>query len=373
MNLDDLKRNWEAFGERDPLWAILTDPSKKNNQWDVKEFFATGEAEVDCLMDAVAALSVSLRKDTALDFGCGVGRVTQALCTRFERCVGVDIAGSMIGLAREHNRFGERCQYFVNEADNLRMFGDDHFDLIYCNIVLQHIPPEYSIRYIREFIRVLAPGGLAVFQAPSHVAPSLGQRAADTMFAARVTVQVSHVSTGPGSPIQIAATVKNASGREWPAHDASRTKYPFRLGNHWLTHDGAMKQINDTRTELIHDLKPGEEVTLSLTITAPVEPGDYLLELDMVQEHVAWFKDKGSPTCRIPVDVTVAPQGLATPQPTLAPTTSDVTQPEMAMYLLSRRLITDLVTAEGATLLDVQDYSPPATNFVTYRYYVVKR
>jgi hypothetical protein len=44
----------------------------------------------------------------------------------------------------------------------------------------------------------------------------------------------------------------------------------------------------------------------------------------------------------------------------------------MAMYLLSRRLITDLVTAESATLLDVQDYTPPAANFVTYRYYVVK-
>jgi SAM-dependent methyltransferase len=127
MNLGDLKRSWEAFGETDPFWAILTDPATKNNQWDPTEFFATGEAEVDCLMDAVAALSVLLKRGTALDFGCGVGRVTQALCAHFERCAGVDIAGSMIRLAREHNRFGDRCQYLVNEADNLRMFGDDHF------------------------------------------------------------------------------------------------------------------------------------------------------------------------------------------------------------------------------------------------------
>jgi len=36
-------------------------------------------------MNAVAALSVSLKRDSALGFGCGVGRVTQALCARFAR------------------------------------------------------------------------------------------------------------------------------------------------------------------------------------------------------------------------------------------------------------------------------------------------
>jgi ubiquinone/menaquinone biosynthesis C-methylase UbiE len=375
MNLGDLKKNWEAFGERDPFWAILTDPSKKNNQWDPGQFFATGEAEVEILMDGIAAFSVPLKNDIALDFGCGVGRVTQALCKRFERCVGVDIAQSMIGRARAYNRFGDRCQYIVNNTDDLRIFEDNRFDLIYCNIVLQHIPPEYSTRYIREFIRVLVPGGMAVFQAPSHLAPNLGQSVPDAMFTAHITVPASQLSAEPGSLIPIVATVKNASEREWAAHEASKTQYPFRLGNHWLTSQGEMKRINDTRAELTQDLEPGEEVTLSLTVTAPSVPGDYLLELDMVQEHVAWFKDKGSPTCRIQVRVIAASHepNMAQPaEPKLAPTPPDTTQPEMAMHLLSRRLITDLVTLEGARVLDVQDYTPPATNFVTYRYYVAK-
>src|SRR5262249_2726351 len=149
----------------------------------------------------------------------------------------------------------------------------------------------------------------------------------------------------------------------------------FRLGNHWLTAQGEMKQINDTRAELTQDLEPGEEVMLSLTVTAPTEPGDYLLELDVVQEHVAWFKDKGSPTCRIPVRVVSPSQQPSTAQPAepkLTPPPLAATQPEMAMYLLSRRLITNLVTLEGGRVLDVQDYTPPATNFLTYRYYVVK-
>jgi len=85
MNLVDLNRNWAAFGDTEPFWAILTRPPKNNNRWDLNEFFATGEAKVDCLMNAVAALSVSLKRDSALGFGCGVGRVTQALCARFAR------------------------------------------------------------------------------------------------------------------------------------------------------------------------------------------------------------------------------------------------------------------------------------------------
>ena len=250
----------------------------------------------------------------------------------------------MIRLARQYNRFGDRCQYYVNESDDLRSFENDRFDFVYCNIVLQHIPPDYSTRYVREFIRVLAPGGIAVFQAPSHVARDSVRPAVNTMFAAQITAPSSQLSVVCGSPLRLDVRMKNTSAREWPAHEASRTKYPFRLGNHWLTPDGAMQQINDTRTELTHDLERGEEVTLSIMVTAPVEPGHYLLELDMVQEHVAWFKDKGSPTCRIPVHVTAPPHELPPPQP--IPSGPDMIQPEMAMYLLSRRLITDLVTAE---------------------------
>jgi SAM-dependent methyltransferase len=42
------------------------------------------------------------------------------------------------------------------------------FDFIVSNIVLKHVPPEIACSYIREFLRVLAPEGIAVFQLPSH-------------------------------------------------------------------------------------------------------------------------------------------------------------------------------------------------------------
>jgi len=375
MELGELQRNWEEFGRIDPLWAILTDPSKKNNRWDPQEFFATGEAEIECLMDHVATLPLSQRRGRALDFGCGVGRLTQALSKYFEQCIGVDIAPSMIELAQEYNRFGDRCQYYVNAADDLRLFEDGRFDFVYSNIVLQHIPPEYSARYIRDFVRVLTPGGMAVFQLPSEVAHGPVGPSRDTMFKARIAVSPSPLTAVPGAKVQVEARVTNTSGRVWPARSAAETKYKLHLRNHWLTARGEMKQMNDGRADLVEDVKPSEEITLSLTVTAPIEPGEYILELDMVQEHVAWFKDKGSPTCRVPVRVTPpldsAPL-VAAPQPAAGPTAMGLKQPQMAMYQIPRATVIDLVTAEGARVLDVEEYASAGAGLVSYRYYVIK-
>lgn len=37
MDLKDLQKNWDTFGMVDPLFAILTDPQKKGNKWDIKK------------------------------------------------------------------------------------------------------------------------------------------------------------------------------------------------------------------------------------------------------------------------------------------------------------------------------------------------
>ena len=150
------------------MWAILTRPDRKGKRWDVREFFQTGVWEIDQSMEQVAAWLPSLKKRRALDFGCGVGRLTQALARHFEHVDGVDISASMIQQANDYNQYGSRCQYVVNQKGDLRIFGDQYFDFIYSSITLQHMPPRYSRRYIVEFMRVLAPGGVALFQLPSE-------------------------------------------------------------------------------------------------------------------------------------------------------------------------------------------------------------
>ena len=170
MKLNQLQKHWDEFGKRDPLWAILTLPEKANGGWDPAEFFANGEDEIQRAVSYARDQKAELNPQRALDFGCGVGRLTQALCQHFAECHGVDIAPSMIAGANQYNQHPERCHYHLNDKDNLRLFPDNYFDFIYSVIVLQHIRPEYSLRYIREFVRVLAPNGIALFQIPSHLA-----------------------------------------------------------------------------------------------------------------------------------------------------------------------------------------------------------
>ena len=167
MKLEDLQENWNKFGETDPLWGILAWPDKTENRWQVDAFFETGVEEIDAVLAYVADLGLEPGFDAALDFGCGVGRLSQALARRFDIVHGVDISPAMIELAQQYNHHGERCQYHLNETDDLRLFEDKTFDFIYSNITLQHMPPRYASAYIAEFLRLLTPGGVLIFQIPS--------------------------------------------------------------------------------------------------------------------------------------------------------------------------------------------------------------
>ena len=164
MNLRELQRNWDNMGRRAPLTAVLT----TRMSWSEEDFFETGKKEIQELINDMESLDQSFPRRRALDFGCGVGRLTQSLADHYEEVFGVDIAPSMIELAEEMNRHGGRCRYVLNERDDLRIFGGNHFDLIYSNITLQHMEPRYAFRYIKEFLRVLSRDGLLVFHMPSE-------------------------------------------------------------------------------------------------------------------------------------------------------------------------------------------------------------
>jgi ubiquinone/menaquinone biosynthesis C-methylase UbiE len=173
MDLKKLEANWDELGKINPMEAILAQGEKKNKFWDPKEFFATGEREIDDALETLKASGVVLKQNKALDFGCGIGRLSQALARHFEAVEGIDIAPTMISLANQYNRFQGKCRYRVHQQDNLALFADNSFNFIYCVLTLQHMQPKYAKAYIREFCRVLAPGGAMIFQIPS--APVLFQ------------------------------------------------------------------------------------------------------------------------------------------------------------------------------------------------------
>ena len=201
-------RDWEELAELDPLWAVLSDPAHAHGRWPLEEFFATGEGEVAGALEVAAELGLPQAFGDALDFGCGLGRLTRALGARFRRCVGVDVSARMVERARELNADVGSCEFVTTDADDLASFESGAFDLVYSSIVLQHLPSTDRIeRYVGEFIRLLRPSGVAIFQIPAALPPRHRLQPRRRLYAAlrRVGVPPARLYRAGLNPIRITA------------------------------------------------------------------------------------------------------------------------------------------------------------------------
>lgn len=169
-----ISNTWDQVARVDPFGVILSSGRKPFGDWDLDEFFLTGEAEASATLNKCRELGIKLEYDRALDFGCGVGRVTRAFASRFSHCVGLDVSEEMITLARKLNGQVCNCEFIVNQSHQIP-FPDQSFDFVYSVIVLQHLATRREIlNWVVEFIRILRPGGAVVFQLPDK--PNLRRR-----------------------------------------------------------------------------------------------------------------------------------------------------------------------------------------------------
>lgn len=151
-----------------------------------------------------------------------------------------------------------------------------------------------------------AGGGTA--SAPTPVPGRTPGPLPDAGFKAQLTLPDAPAKLRAGQKETIQIRVKNASDVFWWSRGGELNERPdnfyyIAAGNRWLKADGSLVTDMDGRYGISKDLKPGEETEVPLVVTAPKEPGEYLLEVDLVQEQVAWFSDKGSPTARAKVMV----------------------------------------------------------------------
>lgn len=172
MEQSDHAREWQELAELDPLWAIASSPEKRFGRWEREEFFATGERDVAPILARAEALGRPGRMDSALDFGCGVGRTARALASRFAQVVGVDIAPTMVEQGRELNADVPNLELLVNAGGDLDVLGDRRFDLVFTRVVLQHQPSREAAReYIETFLKLVNPDGVIAFQLPTYIPP----------------------------------------------------------------------------------------------------------------------------------------------------------------------------------------------------------
>lgn len=381
MDLIELQRHWDAFGRQDPFWAILSHPARRRGQWPVDEFFETGRVEVTELMADAVRLGVPRARRRALDFGCGAGRLTQALTDHFETSLGLDVAPSMIALARAHNRHGDRCTYEVNDRPDLSRWPDASFDLIYTGRVLQHIEPRYSSSYLREFVRVLSPGGYLSFDLPSGPGDAVARaEGAVPTSAMRALVEVEGsggavLEASPACQFPIRVMVTNLSDVAWHATEA----HPINVGNHWLDRNGVMVAYDDGRTRIPALLAPGARALVEIVVTAPTAHGEYRLQFDVVQEGVAWFATCGSTLAEVTARVEGAASSERSHVEAPAPAREESSagappsfDPVMEMHAVPRNEVEAIVADEGAKLLDLRRVHHCGPSWLVYRYDVTR-
>lgn len=375
---------WDTLAEHDPLWAILSDSTRRGGRWDLATFFATGEREISTLMHQIAGLpgGPSAGRAAALDFGCGVGRLTQALAAYFTSVVGVDVSSAMIGHAERLNRRPDRVTYLQNSREDLVALGSRRFDLIYSDLVLQHMPPTTSLKYVLEFLRLMAPGGMLVFQLPSHrqtAPPPLVVPMPASSYRAGIEILKMSSPWTPGSRVRLEVRVANMSEGVWD----QRLVGTIRLGNHWLTAAGAMLIQDDGRCRLPEVTEAGRTTVLALDVTVPEHGDRFLLELDLVHEGHSWFAEKGSATARL--QVVPSAGGSTADQYELLPSTqrlwdesllrpfvTPILDAEVAfpMHGVLRDEVVSFVTAQGGELLLAETDDRGGNEWTGFRYFI---
>lgn len=112
-----------------------------------------------------------------------------------------------------------------------------------------------------------------------------------------------------GGVTSVRVRVRNTSPETWPAAARCGARF-LALSSRWLAPDGSWFPFADPerngsqpRAALPRDVAPLEEFELALRLELPPEPGEYLLELDLVHEGVTWLSQRGMATLRSPFRV----------------------------------------------------------------------
>jgi 2-polyprenyl-3-methyl-5-hydroxy-6-metoxy-1,4-benzoquinol methylase len=166
------KESWHELGKHEPFWSMLVcDRYRTRNIAEtVDEFFETGHHSATLLKATLErnGCDLSALKE-ALEFGCGVGRVTRWLAKDGLRVNACDISRPHLEIAQKHakaewaQRIKWRCIRSLRDYSCL-----PKVDLGYSIIALQHNPPPLAAFAIGAILKSLRPGGVAVFQIPTY-------------------------------------------------------------------------------------------------------------------------------------------------------------------------------------------------------------
>ena len=99
----DTDRDWKRIGEIEPHWGVITMDKYKSEVMDEetkKEFYRSGEKDFQKFMSTFKRyFGGDFKPNSALDFGCGVGRLAIAMANKIDKVIGIDISPGMLKIA----------------------------------------------------------------------------------------------------------------------------------------------------------------------------------------------------------------------------------------------------------------------------------
>ena len=172
---------WEKWGKSDPYYAVITRDQyhTKNLSESKAAFFESGRAHITGVLQDLGQRFGASDRHSALDFGCGVGRLVVPLASYFARVDGMDISPSMLKEASVN--LADRAIKNVDllqSDDGLTALRDKKYDLVHSHLVLQHIPRERGYVLIDKLLSHVAPDGSFYIQVPVKRIASPMNRAA---------------------------------------------------------------------------------------------------------------------------------------------------------------------------------------------------
>lgn len=170
--LERTGRYWEQVGREAPHWSVLTQDRFRPDAigTNLDTFYATGRNDAQLVEGVLTRHGIAPEAlPRAVEFGCGVGRVTLALARLFDRVTGCDISATHLALAaaQAEARIVDNVAWHRSTAAAPMPPGQG-WDFWFSRIVLQHNPPPVAAHLLRLAFAGLRPGGVAMFQMATH-------------------------------------------------------------------------------------------------------------------------------------------------------------------------------------------------------------
>ena len=167
-----IKSEWEKLGQIDPYWSTITQPQYHLDQFEAnrQQFYDSGKHITDLYLAALRRNNINPSLiQTCLEFGCGVGRVTQHLASITPKIIAVDISVGLIQIAKEQIiKEGIENVEFITLSDPRNLFQLPNIDAILSVITLQHNPPPVIAWTLKNLLAKLNPNGVAFIQIPTY-------------------------------------------------------------------------------------------------------------------------------------------------------------------------------------------------------------